>query len=80
MLLWVMMWNLRMLAQLQESEISPGLSQDLLDEHIKFLRLPQLLIEQLVPNQEYCQSMGSQSVVLTVGFKLEDPSSNTMSS
>ena len=80
MLLWVMMWNLRILAQFEESEISPGYAKTLSMSIKNVLRLPQLLIELRVPNHECCQSMGSQSVVLTVGFKLEDASLNPMSS
>ena len=45
--------------------MSPGLSQDY-----------KLLIELWVPNQGYCQSVGSKSVVKTVSFQLEDPSLN----
>ena len=39
---WV--WDLRTLAHFQGSETSPGLSQDFIDEYIKFLRLPSLLV------------------------------------
>ena len=35
---WV--WDLRILAHFQGSEMSPGLLQDFIDWYIKFLRLP----------------------------------------
>ena len=45
-----------------------------------FLSLHHFLIELWVLNQRYYQSVGSQSKVTTVGFQLEDPSSNAIDS
>ena len=49
-LLRVMMWDLRILAQFQESEMSPGLCQEFMDEYIKFFKTP-LIMELWAPNQ-----------------------------
>ena len=56
----------------------PVLSLDFMDWYINLLRLPQLLVELLVPDQGYRQSMGSQAVAITVGVQVEDSSSNPM--
>ena len=45
---------------------------------LNLLRLPQLLVELLVPDQGYRQSVGSQAVAITVGVQVEDSSSNPM--
>lgn len=56
----------------------PVLSLDFMDWYINLLRLPQLLVELLVPDQGYRQSVGSQAVAITVGVQVEDSSSNPM--
>ena len=60
---------MRTLAQFQESQMSPGLFQDHMDGY-KILKLPQLLVELLAPNQRYSQSAGSPSVVITASSQL----------
>ena len=56
----------------------PVLSLDFMDWYINLLRLPQLLVELLGPDQGYRQSVGSQAVAITVGVQVEDSSSNPM--
>ena len=56
----------------------PVLSLDFMDWYINLLRLPQLLVELLVPDQGYRQSVGSQAVAITAGVQVEDTSLNPM--
>ena len=43
MLLWVMIWDLRTLAQFQEGEVSPGLSQEFMDGYIQLSKTPPII-------------------------------------
>ena len=66
--------------QFQENEMSPGLSQDFVDGYIKFFKSPPIINWTVGSQSRVVPIKVSQSVVITVGFQLEDPISNHMGS